>query len=71
MLHPPVFRFVVGRKTFFSLIFLIMFVSWFFLEHFRMTRANWWARSDLMEKFLNSFVLGELPDQTRHRDNLH
>ena len=50
-------RFFVGRKTFFSCIFLTLLVSWFFLEHFFMTKANWWQRSFYMEKFLNSYVM--------------
>jgi len=50
-------RFFVGRKAFFSCIFLSMFISWFFLEHFFMTKTNWWQRSFYMEKFLNSFLM--------------
>jgi len=50
-------RFFVGRKTFFAIIFLTLVVSWFFLEHFFMTRENWWQRSFFMEKFLNSFLM--------------
>lgn len=50
-------RFFVGRKTFFSCILLTMLLSWFFLEHFFMTKSNWWQRSFFMEKFLNSFLM--------------
>ena len=50
-------RFFVGRKVFFSCIFVSMFISWFFLEHFFMTKNNWWQRSFYMEKFLNSFLM--------------
>jgi len=50
-------RFLVGRKSFFSILFIVMFLSWFLLEHFRITRSNWWQRSMFMEKFCNSFLI--------------
>ena len=51
-------RFLVDRKVFFSIVLLAMVGSWFMLEHFRVTRSNWWQRSDFMERFCNSFLMG-------------
>jgi len=49
-------RFYVGRKTFFSMITFVMFLSWFTLEHFCLTRENWWQRSFFIDKMTNSYL---------------
>ena len=35
-----------------------MFLAWFTLEHFCLTRANWWQRSPFMDKMTNSYLQG-------------
>ena len=37
-----------------------MSLSWFLLEHFKVTRHDWWQGIGFMEKFCNSFLLGKL-----------
>ena len=51
-------RFYVGRKAFFSVVSLVMFLSWFTLEHFCITRSNWWQRSPFIDKMTNSYLQG-------------
>ena len=36
-----------------------MSLSWFLLEHFKVTRPDWWQDIGFMEKFCNSFLLGK------------
>ena len=38
-------RWLFGRKTWFSLVFLTLFLGWLVLEHFTLTRYNTWKYS--------------------------
>ena len=59
-------RFYVGRKIFFSVISLVMFLSWFTLEHFCITRSNWWQRSPFIDKMTNSYLQGRYFLESQH-----
>ena len=59
-------RFYVGRKTFFSVVSLVMFLSWFTLEHFCITRSNWWQRSPFIDKMTNSYLQGRYILEIQH-----
>ena len=50
-------RAILTNRSFFLMLPLILFLAWFLLEHFNVTRKKWWGRSNWMWKFLNSFLM--------------
>ena len=42
-----------------------MFLAWFTLEHFCLTRPKWWQRSPFMDKMTNSYLQGRFTSDNK------
>ena len=50
-------RWLLGRKAWFTTVFLTFAAACLLIEHFTITSPAWWQRSLWMEAFLNSFLM--------------
>jgi len=53
----PLFKLFTRKFSKFIFFVLILATSWFFLEHFSITKARWFSRTPYMEKKLNSYLM--------------